>query len=92
MNPSSVGNLDDPSTWPVRNKDITDVEYKSEKGEGVKEDEDWEHVGEVKGEESSRKELIHQAFLLDSDIVVRDLLLQSGMKIKSFIRFELGEE
>ena len=92
MNPTSVGNLDDPSTWPVRNKDINDVEYKSEKGEGVKEDEDWEHVGEAKGEESSRKELIHQAFLLDSDIVVRDLLLQSGMKIKSFIRFELGEE
>ena len=92
MNPTSVGNLDDPSTWPVRNKDIKDVEYKSEKGEGVKEDEDWEHVGEAKGEESSRKELIHQAFLLDSDIVVRDLLLQSGMKIKSFIRFELGEE
>ena len=92
MNPSSVGNLDDPSTWPIRNKDIGDVDYKSEKGEGVKEDEDWEHVGEAKGEESSGKELIHQAFLLDSDIVVRDLLLQTGMKIKSFIRFELGEE
>ena len=92
MNPTSVGNLDDPSPWPVRNKDIKDDEYKSEKAEGVKEDEDWEHVGEAKGEELSRKELIHQAFLLDSDMVVRDLLLQSGMKVKSFIRFELGEE
>ena len=93
MNPSSIGNIDDSSTWPKNNKQATVNEnLTSEKGEGVKQDEHWEHLGEAKHENSSSNELIHQSFLLDNDLIVRDLLLQTGMRIKSFVRFELGEQ
>ena len=48
MNPTSVGNIDDKGTWPKSSQDDVQVESNniSEKGEGVKDDENWEHVGE----------------------------------------------
>ena len=94
MNPTSVGNIDDKGTWPKSSQDDVQVESNniSEKGEGVKDDENWEHVGEAKDGDISHNELIHQPFLLNSDIRVRDLLLQTGIKVKHFVRFELGEQ
>ena len=94
MNPSSVGNIDDESTWPkVKENNVpNEPSVVSDKGEGVKDDENWEHLGEGKNEDTSSDELIHQKFLLNSDIFVRDLLLQTGLNIKYFVRFELGEQ
>ena len=94
MNPSSVGNLDDITTWPKSGRDnvASEVDKNSEKGEGVKDDENWEHLGEAKGEDLSCNELIHQSFLLNNELLVRDILLQTGIKVKNFVRFELGEQ
>ena len=92
MNPSSVGNLDDTSTWPEAGKDdLARVDDNSEKGEGIKDDENWQHLGEAKAESFSCNELIHQSFLLNNEVLVRDLLLQTGITVKNFVRFELGE-
>jgi translation elongation factor EF-Ts len=94
MNPSSVGSIDDKSTWPKSSQDNVPTENNniSDKGEGVKDDENWEHVGEAKNGDISPNELIHQPFLLNSEIIVRDLLLQTGIEVKTFVRFELGEQ
>ena len=94
MNPSLVGNLDDPTTWPTSKQDkiVMDIKNDSDKEEGIKDDENWEHLGEAKDEDRLSKELIHQSFLLNSEVLVRDLLLQTGLKVKSFVRFELGEQ
>ena len=93
MNPSSIGDIDNTSTWPnsKKNNPINESE-KSELGEGVKEDENWEHLGEDKSGDASCNEMIHQPFLLNPDILVRDLLLQTGIEVKTFLRFELGEQ
>ena len=99
MNPHSVGNLDDTSTWPtsIKEKEASAEQQnetpKEPKGEGVKDDEDWEHLGEAKRDSSATShELIHQTFLLNNESLVRDILLQAGLKVKHFVRFELGEE
>ena len=92
MNPSSVGDINDNSTWPKSKKDSipSNDPEKSELGEGVKDDENWEHLGEDKSEFASTNVLIHQPFLLNTEILVRDLLLQTGIEVKTFLRFELG--
>jgi translation elongation factor EF-Ts len=41
--------------------------------------------------DNSEEEMIHQPFLMDSDRLVRDVLLESGMRIKSFVRYEVGQ-
>ena len=98
MNPHSVGNLEDTSTWPTSSKEKASAEQQNEthkepKGEGEKDDEDWEHLGEAKRDSSATShELIHQTFLLNNESLVRDILLQAGLKVKHFVRFELGEE
>jgi len=94
MNPSSVGDLNDTSRWPDSKTDniAPNEPEKSELGEGVKEDENWEHIGENKPDFDSSSELIHQPFLLNTDIIIRDLLVQTGVEVKTFIRFELGQD
>ena len=94
MNPSSVGDLNDTSRWPDSKTDkiAPNEPEKSELGEGVKEDENWEHIGENKSDFDSSSELIHQPFLLNTDIIIRDLLVQTGVEVKTFIRFELGQD
>ena len=79
MNPLSVGNINDTSSWPRSKKEnIPASEHeKSELDEGVKEDENWSHLGEDKSDSDSSNELIHQPFLLNTEILVRDLLLQT---------------
>merc|ERR1719273_307084 len=99
MSPKSVGSLDDRSTWPSQPKsadsDQLQIQNKPEepKEEGIKDDENWAHLGEAQesGRDSSH-ELIHQAFLLNTDILVRDVLLQTGITVKNFVRFEVGED
>jgi len=92
MNPSSLGNIHDTSSWPRSKKENIPVHEpeKSELDEGVKEDENWTHLGEDKSDSDSSNELIHQPFLLNTEILVRDLLLQTGIEVKTFLRFELG--
>ena len=95
MNPLSVGNINDTSSWPRSKKENippVNEHEKSELDEGVKEDENWEHLGEDKSGDASCNEMIHQPFLLNPDILVRDLLLQTGIEVKTFLRFELGEQ
>ena len=41
---------------------------------------------------TSETEMIHQPFLFDSDRLVRDILIETGLNIKDFIRYEVGQQ
>ena len=40
---------------------------------------------------TSETEIIHQPFLFDTDRLVRDVLLETGLEIKGFVRYEVGQ-
>ena len=35
--------------------------------------------------------VIHQSFLMDSEVLVRDILIETGLRIGKFVRFEVGQ-
>jgi translation elongation factor EF-Ts len=35
--------------------------------------------------------MIHQPFLMDSEVLVRDVLIETGIRIQDFVRFEIGQ-
>ena len=93
MNPTSVGNLKDPSTWPKPKESMKaeTVETKAEeKGDNPYGDYD-ESITNTELVDTSQNEMIHQPFLMDSEKLVRDVLLEAGMNIKSFVRYEVGQ-
>ena len=48
---------------------------------------------EAKDEEKDRsKQLLHQEFLLDSGMTVNQFLIENGIEVKDFVRFQCGEE
>ena len=89
MNPSSVGNLDDSTTWPKSSSDnvASNDDKNSEKGEGIKDDENWEHLGEGKGEDLSCNELIHQPFLLNNELPIVWISFSPLVKSKEYLKF-----
>jgi len=87
MNPETVGDLHNPETWPKKKE--TELETK-DKSEAENEDDDIETV-DANVAINSETEMIHQPFLFDSDLLVRDILLETGIDIKGFVRFEVGQ-
>lgn len=87
MNPESVGNLNDRTNWP-------DKTEKSAEAEPITDGQEEGH--EILPSESdlttSAKEMIHQPFLFDTDSFVRDVLIDAGLDIKGFVRFEVGQD
>jgi translation elongation factor EF-Ts len=35
--------------------------------------------------------MIHQPFLMDSDVLVREVLTETGLRVHDFVRFEVGQ-
>ena len=35
--------------------------------------------------------MIHQPFLMDSEVLVRDVMTETGLRILDFVRFEVGQ-
>lgn len=78
MNPTSVGDLNNPKSWPAMKED-----------ESVKDEE--AQVSEADFMGSTHTEMIHQPFLLDTDRLVRDILIEVGLNVKAFVRYEVGQ-
>ena len=90
MNPESVGNLDDPNSWPKaqdkKSVEKAEVEDNPDNPYG-----DYDTSVSEDDFGSSEKEMIHQPFIFDTDRLVRDILLDSGLNIKGFVRYEVGQ-
>jgi translation elongation factor EF-Ts len=35
--------------------------------------------------------MIHQPFLMDSEVLVRDVLTETGLRVLDFVRLEIGQ-
>jgi len=89
MNPESIGDLHNPETWPKKKEPEPETEAKV-KPEGD-EDDDYDTGAENAVQMNSETQMIHQPFLFDSERLVRDILLETGIEIKGFVRFEVGQ-
>ena len=95
MNPESVGNLQNPQTWPKSKEKSSEepiiTEPSTVKGE---ENLDCDYVTTPSEDEfkTSETEMIHQPFLFDSDRLVRDVLFETGLDVKGFVRYEVGQQ
>ncbi len=97
MNPTTIGNLSDPSTWPRKkeSKSDSDIKPAEQKTESDAENPYGDYDTTVSDEnliDTSEEQMIHQPFLLDSDRLVREVLLETGITVKDFVRFEVGQK
>lgn len=91
MNPESVGNLYDLNTWP-RSKEAKSTETNVKQVDNVDNPYgDYDNSVSDDVLDPAQKEMIHQQFLMDTDKFVREILLEAGMNIKSFVRYEVGQ-
>jgi len=95
MNPESVGNLQNPQTWP-KSKEKSSEEPITESSTTVKGEEnpygDYDTTVSEDEFKTSETEMIHQPFLFDSDRLVRDVLFETGLDVKGFVRYEVGQQ
>jgi elongation factor Ts len=83
MNPSEIGDMDKiPVKKPVEPKQKA-AEEGSTEGE--------EDAGTVDQVDDTETVLLNQEFLLDPDLTVREFLIQNGVEVLDFVRFECGE-
>ena len=86
MNPLAIGEPPSPKDQPT----IEEEKPVSSGDIGVHDD-DLETV-EVKKNTMDETLLLHQEFLLDTDLNVHEFLLQNKAEVVDFIRFECGED
>ena len=95
MNPESVGNLQNPQTWP-KSKEKSSEEPIITEPSTVKVEENPDGDDDTTASEdefkTSETEMIHQPFLFDSDRLVRDVLFETGLDVKGFVRYEVGQQ
>ena len=60
-------------------------------GEGEMADEDWSQYEDSQLSVNT-SELVHQPFLANTALAVKDVLMEAGLEVKEFARFEVGEE
>jgi len=89
MNPKSVGDLHNSDTWP-KIKEVSNEEV-NKKPVNPEDDDDFDTGSEDDDIKTSETEIIHQPFLFDTDRLVRDVLLETGLEIKGFVRYEVGQ-
>ena len=96
MNPESVGNLQNPQTWPKSKEKSSEQEPIITESSTVKSEENPDGDDDTTASEdeftTSETEMIHQPFLFDSDRLVRDVLFETGLDIKGFVRYEVGQQ
>ncbi len=94
MNPKEIGSLDTPPPKPKKSPEpepepqesLPEKDLMSESNEGG---EDEAQVS--KPEEVDEHILVNQEFLLDSDMTVREFLIQNSVEVLDFVRYECGE-
>ena len=95
MNPESVGNLTDPSTWPVEKSPLPTSTFEVKSPQEDDPDNPYgDYDNTIQGDvliDTSQTEMIHQPFLMNSDKLVREVLLETGMNIQCFVRYEVGQ-
>ena len=87
MNPTSVGNLSD--LPPPRSEEEREAEAISKKEDMASEADDPDAPTKRKREPNV---LIHQDFLLDSEMTMGECLQETAMEVKEFVRYEVGQE
>ena len=96
MNPESVGNLQNPQTWPKSKEKSSEQEPIITESSTVKSEENPDGDDDTTASEdeftTSETEMIHQPFLFDSDRLVRDVLFETGLDVKGFVRYEVGQQ
>ena len=90
MNPTSVGDVNEVKREAPVKEEKTEV-VEEPKGEGVQADEDWS-LYESDALVNNSTELVHQPFLTNSTVAVKDVLVEAGVGIKNFVRFEVGQK
>jgi len=89
MNPASVG---DPNKEPeIVAKEAKKTIVEEPRGEGEMADEDWSQYEDSQLSVNT-SELVHQPFLANTALAVKDVLMEAGLEVKDFARFEVGEE
>ena len=94
MNPESVGNLIEPSTWPVEKPPLLPASEIKSQQEDDPDNPYGDYDNTIQGDvliDTSQTEMIHQPFLMNSDKLVREVLLETGMNIQGFVRYEVGQ-
>lgn len=89
MNPESIGDLNDRSNWPEKTGSPIEPEKVIDQDEHDNDDPPPPSGSDLS---TSSKEMIHQPFLFDTDSLVRDVLIDAGLDIKGFVRFEVGQD
>ena len=94
MNPESVGNLQNPQTWPKSKSSEEPIITESSTTVKGEDNPYGDYDTTVSEDEfkTSETEMIHQPFLFDSDRLVRDVLFETGLDIKGFVRYEVGQQ
>ena len=92
MNPESVGDLSNPKSWPQPQKKEKPVQEETEEDNPDNPYGDYDESVTEEDFGTSEKEMIHQPFLFDTEVRVRDILLDAGLNIKGFVRYEVGQE
>jgi len=88
MNPTTVG---DPAQEPVRVEKRERLKVDEPRGEGEMPDEDWSQHEDEALINVNTTELVHQPFLANTSLQVKDVLMEAGLEVKRFARFEVGE-
>jgi len=92
MNPARVGDITTfaPPAASVVPEGSDAVSECAELSVEEQEDAEVKRLDDVKV--SHHDELIHQDFLLDPDVKVGQILLQSGIRVLDFVRYEVGQD
>lgn len=59
--------------------EATESKVEEPMGERVQEDEDWNHLENQESRGNASHEQVHQAFLTNSEMIVKEVLLESGL-------------
>lgn len=87
MNPAKIG---DPNVEPVLEPKKEKLKIDEPRGEGEMPDEDMSQY-EDQALRVETNELVHQPFLANTSVPVKDVLLEAGLELKHFARYEVGE-
>lgn len=88
MNPTMVG---DPSQEPSKVEKREKLKVDEPRGEGEMADEDWSQYEDQALANLNTTELVHQPFLANTSTLVKDVLMEAGLEVKQFARYEVGE-
>lgn len=99
MNPTSIGSFDDELGENPQDKlkentqeEVGERKQEDEVEEKKHEDEAEEKMQEEVKEKQEEKRLLHQDFMFDDSMLVKDVLKKYGVRVTDFIRIECGEE